>query len=209
MRSSGKTLLVFSMLLIIGQAGVLPGQEQQKEAGDDDETRPLLRLTDPRIVALTEAYEENLRDLRQRYVADVEAIGMTEIPPTLESVAETTGLWKYRGSWGGFANHSISINVRDLEATESWHHLLESPPLTPRDAIAVADSAIRDWYKDSPNISFKLKRLSLVPLAPAEGKWYWEAAYTVSRESRKNDLTIAFRMDGKVLTTLKSGPSSK
>lgn len=66
----------------------------------------------------------------------------------------------------------------------------------------IADETIRDRF-DPDTVTLKLQRISLVPLLPQQGRWYWEVQYEASKGSRRGEIAIAIRMDGKVMTHFK------
>lgn len=204
MCKSRRSLLGISLSLFMAYSGSLCAQDSASDIGSDTLKESVLIATDTRVVALTEAYHKKQQELRQQFIADVQALGQVEMPAHMKDVAKGGTKWAYNFDWGGLTSHSIAIDSSDVESTERWHPLLATPPLGPGEALSAADSTLREWYKESPGVSFQMKQLSLVPLAVAEGKWYWEAVYTVLKGPRKSDITMAIRMDGKVLTQLKS-----
>ena len=168
---------------------------------NEESLAPEIETTDPKVEALKVRYQEQVKELSDKLVADIEKLGKLSPPSHLEFVAKNGGRLTFRGSLGGFANHTISVNKRDIEKSPPWHPILDNPPLDARAAIVIADATMRKWFDDKAT-RFMLQQISLVPLSPKEGKWYWEAQYGVSQGVWENELTVAIRMDGEVLTEL-------
>lgn len=212
--SSGTTimrtsvLIAFAISFFSGQ-GPARGQDSSAAEPGPKESKSPIHATDPRVVALREAYREQVAELTAQLHQDIESLGTIKPPPHLEFVGKRKGGSSFHFSTAGFGNHTTKINPDDIEATQAWRHYLESPPMTPREALAVADSTLRKWSEDSEDVRFQLKKLSLVPLSPTKGKWYWEAEYEVSKQSHEKNISIAIRMDGRVLTRLSAIPSKK
>jgi hypothetical protein len=193
---------IFFVLLLSNRAAVL-GQDASDGELSIETPPPTVEVTDPRIAKLRTQYRRQVDELSAQLIAKVQKLGSIDSPPQLQFVKQNQGKWAIRGSLSGFANHSIGINARDIEESPSWSHLLENPPLGSRRALAIADETMRKWFRDEET-KFALQRLALVPLSPSDGKWYWEAEYEVSRGRSKKELNVAIRMDGKVLTKVKS-----
>lgn len=177
-------------------------QDATVPAVTEESLAPDIETTDPRVEALKARYQEQVKELSDKLITDIEKIGKLSPPSHLEFVAKNRGRLTIRGSLGGgFANHTISVNKRDVEKSPPWHPILDNPPLDAKAAIVIADATMRKWFDDKAT-SFVLQQISLVPLSPNEGKWYWEAQYGVSQNAWEKELTVAIRMDGEVLTEL-------
>jgi hypothetical protein len=130
-------------------------QDTTVPAVTEESLAPDIETTDPRVEALKARYQEQVKELSDKLIADIEKTGKISPPSHLEFVA------KNRGSY----------------------------------------ATMRKWFDDKAT-SFVLKQISLVPLSPQEGKWYWEAQYGISRGPWEKELTVAIRMDGEILTEL-------
>lgn len=194
---------VFAVCLLpyFSQLNSAFAQDTTVPAVTEERLAPEIETTDPRVEALKVRYQEQVKELSNKLIADIEKIGKLSPPTYLELVAKNGGKFTFRGSLGGFANHTISVNKRDIEKSPPWHPILDNPPLDARAAIVIADATMRKWFDDKAT-RFALQRISLVPLSPKDGKWYWEALYEVSRGAWHYELTVAIRMDGEVLTEL-------
>jgi len=192
-------IFIIAVLSLIEHTVDVFGQEPEPNPNPAEQLEAGVELDDPRIVKLEEAYRLQLRKLKDQLISDVESLGTVKAPSHLELVEQQKSRWSLSLSTIGFGNHSVRITASDVEETEAWPHYLDAPPLDPRAAIATADQTMRKSFLDDAT-TFKLQRISLVPLVPNEGKWYWEAMYEVTRGTRKTELVIAIRMDGKILT---------
>lgn len=199
MHSVRLVLFIIAVLSLIEHKVDVFAQEPEPNPNSAEQLEAGVESDDPRIVKLEEAYRLQLLKLKEQLISDIESLGTVKAPAHLEFVERHNSKWSWSLSTIGFGNHSISVSASDVEETEAWPHYLDSPPLDPRAAIATADQAMRKSFVDGET-TFMLQRISLVPLVPNEGKWYWEALYEVKRGTRKRELVIAIRMDGKILT---------
>ena len=97
-------------------------------------------------------------------------------------------------------NAYTSLGSEDLRNTPSWSPDDETPPLSPRDAVLIAQSTADKWYSGHDEVSWLLKQIALLPLESENGKWFWQATLEVTKAGRKRDVDVVIRMDGTVLT---------
>ena len=105
-------------------------------------------------------------------------------------------------------NAFTHFRAKDLRDTPSWTSSDAAPPLSPRDAVHIAQSTAEKWYSGHDDISWLLKQVALVPLESENGKWYWQATLEVTKATRERDVDIVIRMDGTVLTRV-NAPGSE
>ena len=87
----------------------------------------------------------------------------------------------------------------DVETTPAWKSYADSPPLSTRRALEIADAFSREWFKEVEGADYALYSLELKPVLPDAGKWCWVANYRVSAPE-VGYLPVTIRMDGVVLT---------
>lgn len=136
------------------------------------------------------------------------AIGATaQIDDELVTEFDHSRIETCRGFVKGFISYPSSITnaytrfgSSDLRSTPSWSADESVPPLSPRDAVVIAQSTADEWYNDRDDVSWLLTQIALLPLDSEQGKWCWQATFEVSNGGRKQDLEIVIRMDGVVLS---------
>jgi hypothetical protein len=112
------------------------------------------------------------------------------------------GFGKGSASWPSSVTNVLTFfTSADVERTAPWLPSDSSPPLSPHDAIVIAQATAEEWYAGHDDISWKLAKIALVPLNSADGKWYWEATLDVTSGKRSRELEMVIHMDGSVITT--------
>ncbi|WP_413432579.1 hypothetical protein [Crateriforma spongiae] len=105
-------------------------------------------------------------------------------------------------------NAWTSFGTQDLRETPQWLPDDNTPPLSPRDAVLVAQATAENWYSGHDNITWMLTKIALLPLESGNGKWYWQATIEVTKDGRDRDVDVVIRMDGTVMTRV-NAPGSK
>jgi|SRR6056297_445028 len=116
-------------------------------------------------------------------------------------IEKTRGFMRGSGAFpSSITNAFTSFGSQDFQDTPSWLAEDTTPPLSPRDAVLVAQATAEDWYSGHDDISWLLTKIALLPLDSDKGKWYWQATLEVTKAGRKRDVDVVIRMDGHVLT---------
>lgn len=100
---------------------------------------------------------------------------------------------------GSFLDFKIDFNDSDAERTPAWENHADTPPLSSRRALEIADAFSREWFDGVEGADYALESLELRPVLPDAGKWCWVANYRVSAPD-SGKLAFMIRMDGVVLT---------
>ncbi|TWT72613.1 hypothetical protein [Crateriforma conspicua] len=116
-------------------------------------------------------------------------------------IEETRGFMRGSGSFPSSGTNAwTSFGSQDLRETPPWLPEEDTPPLSPRDAVLVAQATAADWYSGHDDITWMLTKIALLPLESDNGKWYWQATLEVTKDGRDRDVDVVIRMDGTVLT---------
>lgn len=121
-----------------------------------------------------------------------------------------TSAVRNRGVFDGFSrsspiqttNHRFQISQADIDITPKWENWADTPPLSPRKALEIADAFAIDWFKNSKDYTPEFESISLAPLDAHAGLWCWVAEYHVLyMTKRKHSFFVVVRMDGKICTS--------
>ena len=100
---------------------------------------------------------------------------------------------------GSCLDFRLDFGETDAQKTPAWENHAETPPLSSRRALEIADEFSQQWFNDVQGADYALKSLELSPVLPDRRKWCWIAKYQV-KAPEYGELPITIRMDGVVLT---------